>query len=129
MPAREVVFLTVHQVVVLHRIGLDEHGGQDGIRDAAGLASAVGQPEASYGGQYLHAGLAEMAAAYAFHIAQSQAFLDGNKRAAVLSALQFLELNDVYVNSGADSDIFAALDERWSKPQLTALFRAIAPGV
>ena len=36
-----------------------------------------------------------MAAAYAFHIAQGQYFLDGNKRTAVTTALTFLRLNGI----------------------------------
>ena len=38
-----------------------------------------------------------MAAAYAFHIAQNQPFLDGNKRTGLLSALVFLDLNGIQV--------------------------------
>ena len=34
-----------------------------------------------------------MAAAYCFHIAQAQAFLDGNKRTGVAAAIVFLEAN------------------------------------
>jgi death-on-curing protein len=33
--------------------------------------------------------------AYAYHIAESQAFLDGNKRTGVQAALDFLEINSV----------------------------------
>ena len=39
-----------------------------------------------------------MAAAYAFHIAQNQPFVDGNKRAGLLSALVFLDLNGMMVS-------------------------------
>jgi death on curing protein len=39
--------------------------------------------------------LFEIAAAYAFHIAQSQAFFDGNKRTAVQAAADFLEINGI----------------------------------
>jgi death-on-curing protein len=39
--------------------------------------------------------LYEIAAAYAYHIAESQAYLDGNKRTAVQAALDFLEVNEV----------------------------------
>jgi death-on-curing protein len=35
----------------------------------------------------------DVAAAYAFHIAEAQAFLDGNKRTAIAAALAFLALN------------------------------------
>jgi len=59
-------------------------------------------PEASLGGVYLHASLAEMAAAYLFHIAQNHPFLDGNKRAALATALAFLWLNDRRLDIGED---------------------------
>ena len=36
-----------------------------------------------------------MAAAYAFHIAESQPFVDGSKRAGLGAALVFLQLNGI----------------------------------
>ena len=39
-----------------------------------------------------------MAAAYAFHIAQNQPFVDGNKRTGLLSALVFLDLNGIGIS-------------------------------
>ena len=38
------VFLTIEQVQALHRIALERHGGQDGVRDAATVESAVMDP-------------------------------------------------------------------------------------
>ena len=35
-----------------------------------------------------------MAAAYAFHICENHALVDGNKRVALASALVFLDIND-----------------------------------
>ena len=46
---------------------------------------------------YGHGDIFDVAAAYAFHIAQAQAFLDGNKRAGVSAALGFLDINKVRV--------------------------------
>src|SRR5687768_774283 len=48
------------------------------------------QNVAAYGGN-----LFDVAAAYAFHIAESQCFLDGNKRTAAAAALNFLANNNV----------------------------------
>jgi death-on-curing protein len=45
----------------------------------------------------LHADLFEMAAAYAFYIAEGQPFVDGNKRTALNAALVFLDLNGWFV--------------------------------
>ena len=57
------------------------------------LEAAIAQPRTTFDGDYLHGDLFSMAAAYAFHIGEAQAFLDGNKRAALLAAVVFLDLN------------------------------------
>lgn len=86
-------FLTVEDVLLIHDEQLEAYGGIHGIRDEGLLESAVMMPQASFGGELLHHGLFEMAAAYAFHIAENQPFLDGNKRTALVSALVFLDIN------------------------------------
>ena len=86
-------FLTLDDVLLIHDEQLEAYGGIHGIRDTGLLESAVMMPQASFGGEYLHQTLIEMAAAYAFHIAENQPFLDGNKRTALVSALVFLDIN------------------------------------
>ena len=90
---REPVFLTLAEVVEIHADQVDRYGGQDGVRDLGLLESALAQPEASFGGEWLHKDRYEMAAAYAYHLCQNHPFVDGNKRAALACALVFLELN------------------------------------
>ena len=63
------------------------------MRDRGLLESAAAQPQAMFGGEYLHRDLPEMAAAYLFHVCQNHAFLDGNKRVAAAAAIMFLDLN------------------------------------
>ena len=87
------VFLTVGEVLGLHSDQIREFGGAEGIRDQGALESAVAQASTTYDGEYLHNGLFEMAAAYAFHIAENQPFVDGNKRTALNAAVVFLGLN------------------------------------
>jgi death-on-curing protein len=89
----EPLFLTVEEVLAFHADQIRLFGGTDGIRLRASLESAVAVPQASFGGRYLHVDLFEMAAAYAFHIAENQPFVDGNKRTALNAALSFLGLN------------------------------------
>lgn len=91
MSTKQPEFLTWDILVALHRRSLERWGGLDGVRDRAGLESALGAAENVffYGGGDLH----EIAAAYAFHLAESQGFLDGNKRTAIASATVFLEGN------------------------------------
>lgn len=90
-----IVFLNVEDVLFLHADTIDTDGGSHGIRDHGLLDAAVAMPRQQFGGQFLHEDLAAMAAAYLFHIAQNHPFVDGNKRAAVMSALAFLRANDV----------------------------------
>ena len=50
-------------------------------------------PQQGFGGAYVHEDLAAMAAAYLYHIAENQPYVDGNKRTAVAAALVFLAVN------------------------------------
>jgi death-on-curing protein len=93
----DIVFLTLTEVIEIHADQIARYGGSRGVRDMNLLNSAVAMPPASFGGDYLHADIFEMAAAYAFHIAQNHPFLDGNKRAALASALVFLEMNGISI--------------------------------
>ena len=92
---------------------------------------AVATPQASFGGEFVHEDLFAMAAAYAFHIAQNQPCLDGNKRTGLMAALVFLELNRVSVRdpAGRLHDAMIALAERrLDKPGLAALLRELGSG-
>ena len=111
----EPIFLTLDHVLRLHRRQIEKFGGDEGVRDLGLIDSAIAQPQQSFGGQYLHKGLAEMAAAYLFHLVSNHGFVDGNKRIGAAAALVFLELN------GIDTD---AIDEA----QLEALTVAVASG-
>lgn len=88
-------FLTLDEVIEIHRDMIQRYGGSLGVRDMGLLESAVATPQASFGGQYLHTDLFEMAAAYLFHIVQNHPFIDGNKRTGAMAAFTFLKLNGV----------------------------------
>lgn len=90
---QEPFFLTREQVEEIHRDQINAFGGIHGLRDEGALESAIAQPLNVY--FYGDGDLCEIAAAYAFHIAESQAYLDGNKRTGVQAALDFLEVNGV----------------------------------
>jgi death-on-curing protein len=63
------------------------------VRSEDALESAIAQPLNVY--FYGNGDLYEIAAAYAFHIAESQAYFDGNKRTGVQAAADFLEINGI----------------------------------
>ena len=86
-------FLTLAEIVEIHRDQVMRYGGDAGIRDLALLKSALGTPAATFGGDFLHTGIFEMAAAYLFHLVKNHPFVDGNKRVGAVAALVFLILN------------------------------------
>ena len=122
----EPVFLTIDEVVLLHCISLDEHGGAHGVRDQGAFESAVTQPMNDY--WYGNADLFGVAAAYAFHIAEAQAFLDGNKRTAIAAALAFLELNGVGTTTSTEvlyAAMIAIAKHELDKPGLAGVLRRL----
>ena len=78
-------------LLLLHAESLAEHGGSAGLRDKGLLDSALARPLnlVAYG----ESDFADLAASYAFGLAKNHPFVDGNKRAAFLSAGLFLTLN------------------------------------
>jgi death-on-curing protein len=98
------VFLTLGEVIEIHRDQIERYGGDPGIRDLGLLQSAMAMPAAGFGGRYIHTDLYEMAAAYLFHIIQNHPFVDGNKRTGAVASLVFLSLNDVEIE--ADEEEF-----------------------
>ena len=86
------------EVLIILQDQIRRYGGRYGVRDLALLSSALAMPSATYEGKYLHNGVFEMAAAYAFHICQNHPFLDGNKRTALAAALVFLDLNGIEID-------------------------------
>lgn len=88
-------FLSVEQVIEIHDVFLEDHGGLPGIRDKGLLISAIEMPRASMFGEFLHKTIYDKAAAYLFHIVQNHPFNDGNKRTGALTTILFLEENGV----------------------------------
>ena len=86
-------FLTVEDVLGMHAQQLQHFGGAAGLRNCPALESAVAVPRATFDGVLLHADVFSMAAAYAYHIAENQPFVDGNKRTGLNAALVFLDIN------------------------------------
>ncbi len=122
----EPAFLTLDEVLAIHRDQIRRYGGRPGIRDLNLLASALGAPAASYGGELLHTDLYEMAAAYLFHIARNHPFIDGNKRTALMAALGFLGLNGWTLEADPDillDRVLGAAEGRISKSEIANLFR------
>ena len=118
-------FLSVDDVNRLHERTVRLQGGSPGIRDSGLLDAAVAMPMQTFGGEYLHSGIPAMAAAYHFHICQAHAYVDGNKRTAVLAALAFLAANGVAVLPAPEEledATLAVASGTMSKEEITAWF-------
>lgn len=121
----EPIFITRELVETLHQRSLEEHGGKDGIRNEHGLESAIAQPMNMF--FYGQGDLFDLAAAYAYHIAENQTFVDGNKRTAVTTALAFLELNGIPTSIITNDELYDAMigtaEKRIDKAGLAGIFR------
>lgn len=120
-------FLSLEQVIKLHKLQVDEYGGSPGVKDEGLLVSALAQPESGFGDEYFHKDLYEMAAAYLFHLVSNHAFNDGNKRIAASVSAVFLEINEIEVT--ADEDEFEALvmeaaQSKKTKEEIASFFRS-----
>lgn len=124
-------FLSLSQVLSLHRVVIDTYGGSDGLRDRGLIESAVARPSAVYEGEYLHRDLFEMAGAYLFHIVSNHPFVDGNKRVGAAAAIVFLELNGIEIEADEDGLVeitIAAASGKATKPEIAAFFRLRSTG-
>lgn len=90
---RQYTFLDFERIVQLNKLAIKTFGGSDSIRDKGLIESAISQPQASFGGHYLHENKYQIAAAYYYHISECQGFSDGNKRTGFLALFAFLKLN------------------------------------
>lgn len=110
----DLYFLTIQDVLEIHKDQINRYGGMKGIRDQNLLHSAIAQPHSTFDGQYLHQTIYDKAAAYLFYICQNHPFIDGNKRVAAVSALMFLAMNDCSFD--------------YKENELEKLVRAVAEG-
>ena len=125
--ATEPVFLSLDEVLEIHEQQIELYGGSSGLRDPAGLESAVATPQATFGGEFLHASIPAMAAAYLFHLCQNHAFIDGNKRVGANAAITFLLMNDwepTFDEGELVELVLSVAASGLTKPRLIEIFEA-----
>ena len=108
----------------MHSAQLAEHGGSDGIRDETLLDSALAKPlnVFAYADQ---PDIFRLAASYAFGIARNHAFVDGNKRTALVVSITFLDRNGWDIVAAKEEIYFTFLhlaDGSLSEEELAAWF-------
>ena len=123
----EPVFLTLDEVYRIHARSLIEHGGSEGTRDPGLVESALASAQNTF--NYTNGDWFDVAASYAFHLAEAQAFVDGNKRTAAVAAMVFLARNGVYAQP-ARWELYTAMidvaEKKKTKADLAEIFRQCA---
>ncbi len=129
---KEPEFLTMEEILATHRMSIELYGGSHGIRDKKGLESAINMPCSTFGGEYLHPDLYEMAAAYLFHLVKNHPFIDGNKRVGTRAALLFLYLNGVKLETNPDEladFVLSVIENDVSKKEIADYFRCCGQSI
>ena len=132
---QSVEFLTIDEALEIHSNQIKLYGGSPGIRDRGGLESALSQPETSFGGEYLHKDIYEMAAAYLYPLIQNHPFIDGNKRVGTAAAIVFLSINGITISEAIDKSdpksnrtllqdmVLFVASGKMQKPEIAEFFR------
>jgi death-on-curing protein len=115
-------YLTLAEVLDLHRLVIEAAGGAHGIRDLGALESAIAQPKATFDMNDLYPSPGDKAAVLCFSIVQGHPFLDGNKRAGHAAMATFLLLNGTEIEATVDEQeliILAVASSRMNRRQFT----------
>lgn len=91
------VYLTIAEVLNVHRVLVERYGGTHGLRDMGTLEAAVFRPQSGY-----YADTVEEAAALLESMLINHPFLDGNKRTAFACCDVFLRMNGLSLNADPD---------------------------
>lgn len=107
--SKEVIYLTLEELLIIHTDQIERYGGSHGIRDLGLIESALYRPQASFGGDDLYSSFFEKAAVLVHSLLLNHAFVDGNKRTAITSLLVFCELNSKRIDCTQEDLIKFAL--------------------
>ena len=93
---------TLDEVLTLHRLALEAHGGSAGLRDMNALRSALVAPRQTMFGEELYPQVADKATILLYLLIQNHPFVDGNKRTALSTCFRFLESNGYTLDVGGE---------------------------
>ncbi len=88
-------YLSLEQILALHKAQIDEYGGAHGLREMGGLESAMARPQMTFGGEDLYKDVPDKAATLWHSLVMNHPFIDGNKRIGAMAAELFLGINGV----------------------------------
>lgn len=103
-------YVTLGEVLGLHRRVIEQSGGAGGVRELGGVESAVAQPQMSFGGEELYPTIESKATALCFSLVMNHPFVDGNKRIGHAAMETFLVLNGYEISTDVDDAETVILD-------------------
>lgn len=95
-------YLTLVEVLALHRQIIEQSTGALGIRDLGLLESAIAQPYMTFSSEDLYPTVIDKAVALGFSIIMNHPFVDGNKRTGHAAMETFLILNGLEIRASVD---------------------------
>jgi death-on-curing protein len=95
-------YLTLSEVLEVHRQIMAQSGGAEGLMHLPALESALAQPQMTFGGAELYPTLVDKAAALGYALIKNHPFLDGNKRTGHAAMEVFLVLNGYEIRAAVD---------------------------
>lgn len=91
------IWLTLEHLLEIHSLIIDATGGSTGLRDLGRLEAAIATQTQNVFGEELYPSIIDKAAAIIRGIIADHAFVDGNKRTAMLVGLTLVELNKIQI--------------------------------
>jgi len=79
---------SLDEILIVHAKLIEQFGGSLGVRDQAGIESALARPQSGY-----YSDVVAEAAAMWESLSQNHPFIDGNKRVAITVTAAFLRIN------------------------------------
>ena len=116
-------YISLDEVLELHRRVVETSGGSMGVLNCSGLESAVEQPRMTAFGQALYPTVIEKAAALCFSLIKNHPFIDGNKRVGHAAMEVFLKRNGYEIDAIVDTQeeiIFGVASGDVSRDQLVS---------
>ena len=99
-------YLTVDEVLALHKYAIRRYGGSYGVASMERLESALNTPKQTMFGDELYPDIFARAAILAYLLVQNHPFVDGNKRTALYAMLRFLETNGFVVTVTSNDELY-----------------------
>ncbi len=119
-------YLTLNEIIDIHRQLIQLFGGSIGIRDVEMLESAIAQPRMTFDQSDLYETIAEKAAVLGFSLILNHPFVDGNKRVGHAAMEIFLVLNGYEIDASVDEQeqiILAVASGKLNREEFTEWLR------